>query len=118
MIGVPETHRVQKSFWIVVAKLQRPTRSAINGLVNARGSSVANAQNISRLLINRIDIAEVQSVRRDSYFLPGRAAIIGAQDGAAGTTGPRDASADRADTAKSRRHTARLQRPLRRRDGQ
>src|SRR5438045_6063469 len=62
MIGVPETHRVQKSFWIVVAKLQRPTRSAIDGLVNARGSSVANAQNISGLLIDRIDIPEIQRV--------------------------------------------------------
>src|SRR5882724_7333617 len=118
MIGVPKSHRVQKSLWVIIAKLQRPTRAAINGLVNARRSSVADAQDVSSLLVNRINVAEVQRVPGHSYFLPGRAAIIGPQDGAAGTAGPGDARADRTHAPKSRRHTAGLQRPLWRGDGQ
>src|SRR6267154_2761352 len=115
MIRIPKSYRVEKSFRIVVAKLQRPTRSRISSFVNARRSSVANAQNISGLLINRINIAKVQSVPGHSYFLPGRAAIIGTQDGATGTAGPGDARANRTHATKSRSNAAGLQRPLRRR---
>src|SRR2546423_6458654 len=118
MIGVPKSHRIKKRLSVVVAKLECPTRTRISSFVDARGRSIADAQDIGSLLINRIDVAEVQGVPGHGYFLPRRAAILGAQDGAAGTAGPGDASANRTHATKSRCHAAGLQRPLRRRDSQ
>src|ERR1043166_1589393 len=110
MIRVPESHRVEKSFRVLVAKLQRPTRSRISSFVNARSGSVADAQNISNTFVNRVDIAKVHHVRRHRYFLPSRAAVIGTQDSAAGTAGPRDTFVDRAHAPQPRRYSACLQR--------
>src|SRR2546421_9564425 len=118
MIGIPKSHRIKKRLSVVVAKLDCPTRTGISSFVDARGRSVADAQDISSPLINRIDVAEVQGVPGHSYFLPRRSTVLGAQDGAAGTAGPGDAFANRTHATKSRRPAAGLQRPLRRRDSQ
>src|ERR1041384_5378920 len=117
MIRVPKSRRVEKGLRVIVAKLQSPARSRVSSFVNARGRAGADTQNVSSLLINGIDVAKVQGIPGHDYLLPGRAAVIGAQDRAARAADPRDALVHPAHAPQSRRHATGLRCPLRRGDG-
>jgi hypothetical protein len=62
MTGIPEGHCIKKSFRIFIAELQNPGCSAIESLVNPRGWAVANAQHVSSVFIDGVDITKVQGV--------------------------------------------------------
>src|SRR5262249_44036967 len=57
---VPERHRIEESFWIVVDELLSPGGPGIGGLVDLRLLSIPDAQHVSRALVDGVDIPEIE----------------------------------------------------------
>src|SRR6185369_16126728 len=52
----------QKDIWIFIAELEDPGCSAIKSLVNPRSCAIANAQDVSSVLTDSVDVTKVESV--------------------------------------------------------
>ncbi len=115
MRGVAKRHRVEESFRILVAELQRPCRTGVRRLVDPGCVTVADAEDVGRLRIDRVDVSKIELVRiGHGQPAPRRAAIIASDHRALGAAGPHDPLVDGADTTQTRGDTARLRGPGRR----
>ena len=114
MVRVPKRHCVVESFGIIILELQLPGRAGIRRLVDARGRTVADAQDVGGLFVNSVDVSKIQCVSGYRELFPGCTTVGGAQHSAVCAACPGHALTHRAHSAQTRLNTAGLQRPLRR----
>jgi hypothetical protein len=113
----PKGERVEESLSVMIAELKRPGAPAINSLVYPRLFAGPDAQQISRVRIDAVHIAEVQLLGAwHDCRLPSRAAVGRQRISASIAARPGNPLAYCADAAKARCRTALLRRPLRLRD--
>src|SRR6185369_8087423 len=113
MVCVPERHRIEESFLVVVLELQFPRLAGVGGFVNSRRCAIADTENVCGLRIDRIDVAEVKCLVSDMEFLPSLSAINRAEDSRSGATGPRHLLTHRAHATQSSRDATCLRGPTR-----
>src|SRR5262249_15298327 len=112
-ISVPERQRVEERLRITVGELQPPTLAAVSGLVNSRTFALANAEQISRVGVERLYVPEIQRLgARHGRRLPVRSAVGRLQADAIAPARPRHSRADRADAPQPGGRSARLRLPL------
>src|SRR4029077_17439545 len=83
-LGVPERHRVEKYLRVRVRELQIPVRAAVDGLVNPRRGSGADAQRIGNLVAHRVATREVGVWGPSPRAPPPVVAAVGGTENSAG----------------------------------
>ncbi len=113
MIGVPECNRIQKDLRVGVAESNGPARAAVDGLINPRFLSFAYGKQKRLQAVEGVDVAkiEVRGARNDARS-PGDPAVDGANECAAGATGPHHVVAHNTQAAQPRVCAAFQARPL------
>src|SRR5882757_9680562 len=90
MISVFELDRVPETFFVGVGEEELPGVAAVGGFVEAGEVAFAAGHNDGGVLVEGLDASEVEILGSwgDGAGMPEVAAVLGADDGAVGATGP------------------------------
>src|SRR5258708_26480544 len=98
-VGVPEGHRVEERFGVLVRELQHPVRARVGRLVDPRCGSRADAHLIGGRFADGVDVTKIKRFPvRDRDLPPRRAPLAGAETRAPRAPRPPHPLADRAHT--------------------